>query len=294
MSDTTPALGDVFVYSMQATNSGPGNAEGVVVTDDIAAPLHFLVASSICSPAAIGSGQTRVTCAVGDLAAGSSRTITVRVKPVFSCDFVGTSGNDSDAAIGSTNGADVICGGGGSDTFSGRGGDDTLYGLANPATLDALPATLANTGRVTATTLDLAPANNSAAVSVTVRTGRDGRDTISGNDGNDFIDGQGDADTLNGGAGDDMMNGGAGNDTMNGNGGNDTMHGQDGADLMEGAGGNDTIYGEAGRDELHGGTLVGGSRHHIVQWLYCGSGVDRYSLGPPGERQNACERIVGR
>lgn len=294
MSDTTPALGDAFVYSLKATNAGPGAATGVVVTDDLAAPLQLLSASSICSPAAIAGGQTRVTCAVGDLSAGGSRTISIRVKAVFSCDFVGTSGNDSDASIGSTNGADVICGGGGSDTFSGRGGNDRLYGLANPATLDALPTTLPNTGRVTATTLDLTPANNTASVSVTVRAGNDGRETISGNDGNDVIDGQAGNDTLNGGPGNDSMSGGAGNDTMNGNGGDDTMHGQDGADLMEGAGGNDTIYGEAGRDELHGGTLVGGSRHHIVQWLYCGSGVDRYSLGPPGERQSACERIVGR
>ena len=278
VSDTTPALGDEFVYTLTARNAGAGTAKNVVVTDDLASPLELVSAPSSCAPSAISGGRTRVQCALGDLpaspAAGSTRTISIRVRAVFSCDFVGTSGNDSDADIGSTNGADVICGGGGSDSFSGRGGDDRLYGLANPATLDALPATIPNTAVVSSTTPDPAPGNNSASISVKVRAGTDGRDTISGNGGDDFIDGQG------------------GSDTLNGNGGNDTMHGSGGNDLMEGAGGNDTLYGEGGRDELHGGSLVGGSRHHIVQWLYCGSGLDRYSRGPAGERQNACERIV--
>jgi Ca2+-binding RTX toxin-like protein len=78
---------------------------------------------------------------------------------------------------------------------------------------------------------------------------------------------------------------------MNGNAGDDTMYGQDGGDLMEGAGGNDTLYGGTGPDELHGGEddYSGGPP---VQFLYCGTGTDRYSLGPLGEVQVDCEVIV--
>ena len=170
MSDATPALGQDFTYRITVTNAGPETATDVVVSDDLASSLHLRRARG-CTSTPVSGGGTHVECALGDLAAGTSSTIRLRVEARFFCDFVGTPGDDPDWAIGSSNGNDVICGGGGDDTFSGGGGDDSLYGLADPQTLAALPADIANTAEVTSTTPDLEPADNSASTSVTVTSG---------------------------------------------------------------------------------------------------------------------------
>ena len=182
VSDATPALGQDFTYRITVTNAGPETATDVVVSDDLASSLHLRRARG-CTSTPVSGGGTHVECALGDLAAGTSSTIRLRVEARFFCDFVGTPGDDPDWAIGSSNGNDVICGGGGDDTFSGGGGDDSLYGLADPQTLAALPADIANTAEVTSTTPDLEPADNSASTSVTVTAGTDGRDRIFGNEG---------------------------------------------------------------------------------------------------------------
>jgi uncharacterized repeat protein (TIGR01451 family) len=272
VSDATPALGDDFVYRITVTNLGPGVARDVVVTDDLSGDLYAIglvaAAPTECDPFS-GSGAD-VNCRLGDLPAapapGSAQTIDLRVDARFKCDLIGTSGDDSDASIGSTSGPDVICGGGGNDTFSGGGGDDELYGFANTLTLQELPATIANIARVTTATSDPAPANNSASRSVSVSAGTDGRDTISGNTGDDLLGGGPGGDTLNGGDGRDSLTGGDGNDTLNGgddadaaagNDGNDDINGGQGDDSflrgLTGGPGRDTISGGAGNDELEGG-----------------------------------------
>jgi uncharacterized repeat protein (TIGR01451 family) len=345
VSDGTPALGQDFTYELTVTNAGPETAEDVVVRDDLASSLHLNRAKK-CSATPVTGGRTHVECALGDLAAGASRTLRIRVEARFFCEFVGTPGDDRDRAIGSTNGADVVCGGGGGDTFSGGGGDDSLYGLADPQTLAALPADVPNTAEVTSTTPDSEPADNSDSASVIVSAGTDRRDRILGNEGDDTIDGgpgrddlrggpgedslaggvgadrlagNGGDDTLDGGpgrddmsggsgddtmdggpgndfmsggSGDDTMDGGPGNDFMNGNSGDDTLLGHDGRDVLRGGSGNDTLDGGNGSDVLRGGSLVGGSPGAFVQWLFCGPGIDRYSLGPPGEAYDACELLL--
>jgi uncharacterized repeat protein (TIGR01451 family) len=345
VSDPTPALGQHFTYRLTVTNAGPETADDVVVTDELASSLHLNRARRCAARPAAGGG-THVECALGELAAGAVRTIRLRVEARFFCDFIGTPVDDDDRAIGSTIGADVICGGGGDDRFSGGGGDDSLYGLADPQTLAALPADVANTVEATSTTLDAEPADNSASTSVTVTRGVDGRDRIFGNEGDDTLDGgvgrddlrggpgedslaggagadrlagNGGDDTLDGGpgrddmsggSGDDTMDGGPGNDVMNGNSGDDTMEGgpgddfvnggsgedtlsgNDGQDRLRGSSGNDTLDGGNGSDVLRGGSLVAGPAGALVQWLFCGPGIDRYSLGPPGEAYDACELVL--
>jgi Ca2+-binding RTX toxin-like protein len=114
-------------------------------------------------------------------------------------------------------------------------------------------------------------------------SGGSGDDTMDGGPGNDF---------MSGGSGDDTMDGGPGNDFMNGNSGDDTLLGHDGRDVLRGGSGNDTLDGGNGSDVLRGGSLVGGSPGAFVQWLFCGPGIDRYSLGPPGEAYDACELLL--
>ena len=345
VSDPTPALGQDFTYRITVTNAGTETAKDVVVSDDLASSLRLRRARR-CTSAPVSGVGTHVECALGDLAAGSSRTIRLRVEARFFCDFVGTPRDDPDWAIGSSDGDDVICGGGGDDTFSGGGGADSLYGLADPQTLADLPADIANTAEVTSTTPDLEPADNSASTSVTVTAGTDGRDRIfgkrgddtldggvgrddlrggpgedslaggagadhlAGNGGDDTLDGGPGRDDMSGGSGDDTMDGGPGNDVMNGNSGDDTMDGgpgndlmsggsgedtllgSDGQDILRGSSGNDTLDGGNGSDVLRGGSLVGGSLGAFVQWLSCGAGIDRYSLGPPGEAYDGCEVVI--
>jgi uncharacterized repeat protein (TIGR01451 family) len=265
VSNATPALGNDFFYTLTVTNLGPGPAGSAVVTDDLASPLRLLATPAGCTSAPISGGRTHVECSLGNLpaapAAGSSRIVTLQVEARFFCDFVGTSGNDSDTAIGSTSGGDVICGGGGDDTFSGGGGNDSLYGLADPQTRAALPASIANTAQVASTTPDPAPANNSASRSVTVVAGVDDDDTIFGNDGNDLLDGGVGTDTLSGGNGSDTvlggneadeLFGGLGNDLIDGNAGGDELDGGDGADRLNGGDGNDDLAGGEGNDVLGG------------------------------------------
>ncbi len=89
VSDPTPALGQDFTYKITVTNAGPETAKDVVVSDDLASSLNLRRARG-CTSTPVSGGGTHVECALGDLAAGSSRTIRLRVEARFFCDFVGT------------------------------------------------------------------------------------------------------------------------------------------------------------------------------------------------------------
>jgi uncharacterized repeat protein (TIGR01451 family) len=272
--DPAPALGQHFTYKLTVSNAGPETAEDVVVTDDLASSLHLNRARK-CTASPVAGGGTHVECALGDLTAGASRTIRLRVEARFFCDFVGTPGDDADWAIGSSDGDDVICGGGGNDTFSGGDGDDSLYGLADPQTLGALPADVPNTAEVTSTTPDSEQEDNGASTSVTVTAGTDGRDRIFGNAGDDTIEGGVGRDDLRGGPGEDSLAGGAGGDRLAGNGGDDTLDGGPGRDDMSGGSGDDTMDGGPGNDVMNGNsgddTMDGGPGNDLVNG---GSGED--------------------
>ena len=70
------SVGDTFTYRIQATNAGPDDATGVVVTDPLDDRLAF-VRSDACE----ASGQ-QVTCPVGDLPAGGAKALSFVVRVV--------------------------------------------------------------------------------------------------------------------------------------------------------------------------------------------------------------------
>lgn len=72
-SDAHPRAGDVVTYTLTARNGGPDVANGVKIGDALPAGVTFLSASAPCEQA---SGT--VSCALGDLAAGATRTVTIR------------------------------------------------------------------------------------------------------------------------------------------------------------------------------------------------------------------------
>ena len=73
-SDLHPRAGDVVTYTLKATNDGPGTAKDVTITDPLPPGVTFLSASAPCT----ASGGI-VSCPVGDLAKGASRTVTIKV-----------------------------------------------------------------------------------------------------------------------------------------------------------------------------------------------------------------------
>lgn len=76
------APGDVVTYTLTATNAGPANAHGVVVTDTLPAGTTLTgVSPSLCT-----SAGNDVSCAIGTLAPGATKvvTITATVDPIAS------------------------------------------------------------------------------------------------------------------------------------------------------------------------------------------------------------------
>jgi uncharacterized repeat protein (TIGR01451 family) len=76
---TTPdpaQAGSSLIYTVRITNTGPSNAAGVRITDTLPAGVNFNTASAGCSQ--VGGV---VTCALGAVAAGSSRVILITVTP---------------------------------------------------------------------------------------------------------------------------------------------------------------------------------------------------------------------
>jgi uncharacterized delta-60 repeat protein/uncharacterized repeat protein (TIGR01451 family) len=138
--------------------------------------------------------------------------------------------------------------------------------------------TFTNTARVTSSTFDPDPTDNTATETTSTPTCTIDRRTagspqvIMGTAGNDVICGSAFGDVIRGGGGndvifalggDDIVFGEAGNDSVFGGAGNDTIDGGDGNDSAYGGAGNDTLSGGNGNDTLSGGagsdTGVGGS-----------------------------------
>jgi uncharacterized repeat protein (TIGR01451 family)/fimbrial isopeptide formation D2 family protein len=72
-----PVLNGTFGYELTVTNAGPAKAEGVTVTDTVPRALKVR-GSSVDGGRCTVRGQL-VTCAIGDLPSGASKTIAVRV-----------------------------------------------------------------------------------------------------------------------------------------------------------------------------------------------------------------------
>jgi uncharacterized repeat protein (TIGR01451 family) len=71
------AAGSNVTYEITVTNSGPGAATAVLVTDVIPAGTTFVSAAPSQGSC---SGNTTVTCAIGSLASGASATVTLVVR----------------------------------------------------------------------------------------------------------------------------------------------------------------------------------------------------------------------
>ncbi len=75
VDNDNPHTGDVVTYTLKAANAGPATANNVVVTDALPAGVTFVSADAPCTEA----GGT-VTCNLGSIAGGSSKTVQVKVK----------------------------------------------------------------------------------------------------------------------------------------------------------------------------------------------------------------------
>ncbi|MCK9249577.1 MAG: hypothetical protein M0P31_11475 [Solirubrobacteraceae bacterium] len=73
-----PAVGADVTYTLRVTNHGASASTGSVVTDELPAGLAFH-ASDDCTGA---PGSSTATCAVGPLAAGASRDLTIVARPL--------------------------------------------------------------------------------------------------------------------------------------------------------------------------------------------------------------------
>ncbi len=73
--DDEVAPGDTITYTLVATNKGTRSAANVVVSDPLPAEVTFVSASTGCTQA-----NKVVTCPLGTLTAGASKTVTIKVK----------------------------------------------------------------------------------------------------------------------------------------------------------------------------------------------------------------------
>jgi large repetitive protein len=76
-STSVVADGEAFDWTLKATNHGPSNALGTVVTDTVPNGLRIAAASSTRGTCAV-AGQT-VSCDLSDLRSGASATVTITV-----------------------------------------------------------------------------------------------------------------------------------------------------------------------------------------------------------------------
>ncbi|HEY0951792.1 DUF11 domain-containing protein [Nocardioides sp.] len=75
VDDATPREGEVITYTLRVTNTGAADAEDVTIVDHLPSGVTYVSAQSPC----VRSGST-VTCAVGTLPSGASRSYDVQVR----------------------------------------------------------------------------------------------------------------------------------------------------------------------------------------------------------------------
>ena len=198
-------------YTLEVTNNGPENAEGVVVEDDLPAGVTFQSASSGCTHSA-----GTVICNVGNVGSGASVTRQIVVR----ADQEGTLVNEASvrADTADPNEADN------SDSETTTVQSFTPYPVPEDCTI------------VGTAGVDNLP-------------GTPGDDVICGLGGNDIMSGEGGKDLLRGGAGNDTANGGADSDKILGQGGKDNLDSRDGVggnDTINGGPGTDSCLKDAG------------------------------------------------
>jgi uncharacterized repeat protein (TIGR01451 family) len=74
-SDSNPGVDDEVDYTLTATNTGPDEATGVMISDPLPAGLDFIDASPGCD-----NENGTVTCKVGSIASAGNASVTVRTR----------------------------------------------------------------------------------------------------------------------------------------------------------------------------------------------------------------------
>lgn len=323
LTDTPdPVLaGGTTTYRITVTNEGPDPATGARVIDQLPQGVTLVSTSPECS------GADTITCDLGTMAPGASRTLSIvvaattpgrignlatvsaverdwapadnsAVSVTTVCTLIGTSGDD---VLTGTPSDDVTCGLGGNDRITGGGGRDLLIGGAGDDILD---------GGEADDTLEGEAGNDRIVPSW-------GDDVVAGGPGWDTIDlgwapsgvvvdlaegtatgGDWGSDQLSSieavrgsSAGDDTIIGNDVSNTLIGNGGNDTIRGGGGNDSIRGGVGRDVLYGGAGNDSLYGNS--GDDRmwgEAGADRLDPGSGIDFASGGDGDDRLYVAER----
>lgn len=256
--------GDQLTYAMQVSNTGPGTARSVTLTDPL--PSRARIVGDLPTLCSVVAGE--VVCAIGDLAPGQSATVAWTLHLSFGCDVAGSRGDD---VITGGPSDERVCGFAGNDELGGGGGDDLLLG-DTPVDLDL--SDLRNTAAAGWTAPLGGGRQASNQVVASLERGADGNDVLRGDDGDDTAFGQGGDDTVLGHAGVDRLYGSAGADTVNGGEGGDELSGGPDDDSLTGDFGDDRLYGDDDND-----TLVGGAGSDLLS----GGDGDDVGFGGSGD-----------
>jgi uncharacterized repeat protein (TIGR01451 family) len=231
--------GSNLTYTIQVQNNA-APATGVVVTDTLPAQVDFVSATPSQGTPCVQSGGT-VTCNLGAMAAGSTASVTIVVRPkrtgtISNTAVVASTPADTNTANNSVTesttvvskaaqgkkkvrlscAAPTITGTPGADVLVGTSGSDVILALAGPDRV------FSGGGK------DLICAGG-------------GRDLVKAGSGGDIVIGGKKADRLIGQRGGDLLKGKAGRDKLRGKGGNDTLNGGRHRDSCKGGPGRDRL-----------------------------------------------------
>jgi uncharacterized repeat protein (TIGR01451 family) len=227
--------GEPLIYALQVSNAGPDAAATVRLVDKLPARVDLI---DVRAPgASCESPNHRVVCSFGDLAAGATGDVTIRVRPTGHVDtytitnYATVGKRKSDTRLADNVSREqttvqtpvpVICAGREA-TIVGTDGNDSLVGTEGPDVIAALSGDD-----------DI--------------LGLGGGDVVCGSGGRDLVSAGADADVVKGGGGDDKLKGGGGEDRIQGKGGADNLRGGHGSDVLRGGRGADRCRGGGGAD----------------------------------------------
>jgi uncharacterized repeat protein (TIGR01451 family) len=122
-STSSATVGTNVTYTIVASNAGPELAGAVTVTDVLPSTLTFISSSTTLGSC---SGTGTVTCALGDLAAGASATITLVAKPnatgsIANTASIAATGTEFDTADNTSAAATITATAAASESGSGSG-----------------------------------------------------------------------------------------------------------------------------------------------------------------------------
>lgn len=229
--------GATLTHTIQVENTGTNDATNVMVTDELASQLKFV--SATASQGTCEKVARIVTCNLGQLDAGETAKVTIKVQPNKAGPVANTAVVTSPQDSTPQNNRDTA---------------NTQVRKKNAPPVGpacrGIPATILGT-----------PGNDSivgtAARDVIVAFAGDdevfadgGKDMVCGNRGVDFLVGGLKADSLIGGKGPDRVIGSSGDDVLRGKRGRDRLRGKRGADFLDGGGNIDSCKGGPGRDRV--------------------------------------------